>query len=65
MTYAASSGGLFLLVVVLELGLLSLLGLLGQWRLELFLLLSEPPPGLCYVENEGALPFKGNFGRKL
>jgi len=42
-----------------------LLGLLGQWGLELFLLLSEPPPGLCYVENEGALPFQGDFGRKL
>jgi hypothetical protein len=64
-------GGLFLLVVVLGLGLLLLLllllllGLLGQWRLERFLLFGEPPPVLCYVENEGALPFKGDFGRKL
>ena len=56
-----------------EASLLLLLGsrlrLLNCWRGRIpflrFLLFSNPPPALCYVENEGALPFKGDFARKL
>jgi hypothetical protein len=42
-----------------------LLRLLGQWGLERFLLLSEPQPSLCYVENDGALRFKGDLACKV
>ena len=61
-------GSLFLLVVVLGLNLLlllRLLWLLGQWGLGRFLLFREPQPALCYFENDGAFPFKGDFARKL
>jgi hypothetical protein len=51
---------LFLLVVVVGLNLLLLLRLL-----ERFLLFREPQPALCYFENDGAFPFKGDFARKL
>ena len=51
---------LFLLVVVVGLNLLLLLRLLKR-----FLLFREPQPALCYFENDGAFPFKGDFARKL
>jgi hypothetical protein len=37
----------------------------SQWELERFLLFREPQPTLCYVENDGAVPFKGDFARKV
>jgi hypothetical protein len=68
---AANRGGLFLLVPVLGLNLLLLLGsrlrrLLNCWRgriLILRFLFREPQPALCHVEDDGALPFKGDFAR--
>ena len=64
--------GLFLLVVVLGLGLLLLLDgwlrLLGYGRrLDncRFLFFREPQPALRHVENDGAIPFKGDFARKV
>ena len=33
--------------------------------LKRFLLFREPQPALCYFENDGAFPFKGDFARKL
>jgi hypothetical protein len=60
---AANWAGLLLLLLG------SRLRLLNCWRgripLLRFLLFSDPPPALCHVENEGALPFKGDFARKL
>jgi hypothetical protein len=58
-----------LVLFIFRLDLLFLLSLLGHWGLDnftqRFLLFSEPQPGLCHVENDGAFAFKGNFGRKL
>jgi hypothetical protein len=44
--------------------LLLLLRLLDN-RPLCFLLFREPQPALCYVENNGAVPFKGDFARKV
>ena len=63
---------LFSLVVVLGLDLLLLLGgwlrLLGYGRrLDncRFLFFREPQPALRHVENDGAIPFKGDFALKV
>jgi hypothetical protein len=67
----ANSGGLFLLVLILILGLgLLLLPRLLRHRgldnfLLPFLLFREPQPALRYVENDGAVPFKGDFAREV
>ena len=63
---------LVFLVIVLGLDLLLLLGgwlrLLGYGRrLDncRFLFFREPQPALRHVENDGAIPFKGDFARKV
>ena len=44
--------------------LLLLLLLLDNWPL-CFLLFREPQPALRRVENDGAVPFKGDLARKV
>jgi hypothetical protein len=70
---AANWGGLFFLVVVLGLNLLLLLGsrlrLLNCWRGRIpflrFLFFREPQPTLRHLENDGAVPFEGDFAREV
>jgi hypothetical protein len=45
--------------------LLLLLGCRLRLLFPRFLLFREPQPALCYLENDVALPFKGDFARKV
>jgi hypothetical protein len=67
------NSALFSVVVVLPLNLLLLLGSslkqLNCWRVRnpflRFLFLRAPLATLCHVEKDGAVPFQGDFVRKL